>query len=171
MKDLTPRKYESMYEIAYLLFGRASIFVVCIILIIGNLGSIVMYTMIIGDVVSSISTQIFLEVPTADNLTQELVDLEFEDYSWLQKAACSRYFAIIVLGLIQFAIIFKRQLEEMKFVSYIFAAILLIFVCLLFSQLIMGTEVDTNDMDDLTRMKGGYHLITSVLILIFAYNA
>lgn len=30
-KDLTPRRYESVYEIAYLLTGRASIFVVCIV--------------------------------------------------------------------------------------------------------------------------------------------
>ena len=30
-KDLTPRRYESVYEIAYLLFGETAIFVVCII--------------------------------------------------------------------------------------------------------------------------------------------
>lgn len=31
VKDMTPRRYESMYEIAYLLMGRPSIFFVCLI--------------------------------------------------------------------------------------------------------------------------------------------
>lgn len=30
-KDMTPRRYESVYEIAYLLLGESAIFVVCII--------------------------------------------------------------------------------------------------------------------------------------------
>ena len=60
VKDLTPRKYESVYEIAYLLFGRPSIFVVCTIMFISNLGAIVMYYLIIGDVLSSLSTQLLL---------------------------------------------------------------------------------------------------------------
>lgn len=31
VKDLTPRRYESMYEIAFLLLGRQSIFYLCTI--------------------------------------------------------------------------------------------------------------------------------------------
>lgn len=34
VKDLTPRRYESIYEIAYLLLGRPSIFVVCFLMMI-----------------------------------------------------------------------------------------------------------------------------------------
>ena len=60
VKDLTPRKYESIYEIAYLLFGRPSIFVVCTIQFVANLGGIIMYYMMIGDVISSLSTQVLL---------------------------------------------------------------------------------------------------------------
>ena len=36
VKDLTPRRYESMYEIAYLLTGRPSIFIFCIVMMFAN---------------------------------------------------------------------------------------------------------------------------------------
>ena len=48
VKDLTPRRYESIYEIAYLLVGRPSIFFVCIVMFLSNVGSIIMFYMIIG---------------------------------------------------------------------------------------------------------------------------
>ena len=49
VKDMTPRRYESMYEIAYLLMGRPSIFFVCMILAFTNFFACVMYYMIIGE--------------------------------------------------------------------------------------------------------------------------
>jgi len=64
IKDLTPRKYESLYEIAYLLYGRASIFVVCINMLLTNLGAIVMYFIIIGDTLSSLVTQALVGNPS-----------------------------------------------------------------------------------------------------------
>ena len=57
VKDLTPRRYESMYEIAYLLVGRPSIFFVCIIMFLSNFGACVMYYMIIGETISALLTQ------------------------------------------------------------------------------------------------------------------
>jgi len=50
-KDLTPRKYESTYEIAFLLFGRASIFVVTGTLFFFGLSMMVMYYIILGETV------------------------------------------------------------------------------------------------------------------------
>ena len=49
VKDMTPRRYESMYEIAYLLIGRPSIFFVCLILASTNFFACVLYYMIIGE--------------------------------------------------------------------------------------------------------------------------
>ena len=60
VKDLTPRKYESVYEIAYLLFGRPSIFVVCTIMFVTNISCIIMYYMMFGDVLGSLNTQVLL---------------------------------------------------------------------------------------------------------------
>ena len=53
-KDLSPRKYESVYELAYLLFGRPSIFVVTIILFCANIGAMILYYMIIGETLSTL---------------------------------------------------------------------------------------------------------------------
>ena len=62
-KDLTPRRYESVYEIAFLLVGRPSIFYVCTIMFLSNVGAIIMYYLLIGDTMSSLVTQALI-VPT-----------------------------------------------------------------------------------------------------------
>ena len=51
-KDLTPRKYESIYELSYLLMGRCSIFGVSTILLVTNASCMIMYYIIIGDTIS-----------------------------------------------------------------------------------------------------------------------
>ena len=50
-KDLTPRKYESIYEIAYLLNGKVGIFVVIIVQFMSAFFAMIMYYMILGDTV------------------------------------------------------------------------------------------------------------------------
>ena len=50
-KDLTPRKYESIYEIAYLLNGKVGIYVVIIVQFMSAFFAMVMYYMILGDTV------------------------------------------------------------------------------------------------------------------------
>ena len=54
VKDLTPCKHESIYEIAYLLLGRWAIYVVCAVQYLLNFTSIVLYYIIIGDTVSHV---------------------------------------------------------------------------------------------------------------------
>ena len=56
VKDLTPRRYESVYEIAYLLVGRASIFVVTSIMMFGNFLACVMFYMVLGETLSTLFT-------------------------------------------------------------------------------------------------------------------
>ena len=60
-KDLTPKKPESVYEIAYVLFGRPSIFVVTITMFISIYGALVMYYMVIGDTLSTIMISLLTE--------------------------------------------------------------------------------------------------------------
>ena len=56
IKDLTPRRLESVYEIAYLMFGRVSIFLICTVMFLTNYGAIILYYMIIGETVSTLTT-------------------------------------------------------------------------------------------------------------------
>ena len=61
IKDLTPRKYESIYEISYLLVGRRSIFIICAVMFVTNLCAMIIYYQIIGDTISRLMAQIFVE--------------------------------------------------------------------------------------------------------------
>ena len=54
VKDLTPRKLESIYEIAFLLLGRKSIFIVCSVMLVANLAAMILYYIIIGDTSSQL---------------------------------------------------------------------------------------------------------------------
>ena len=85
---------------------------------------------------------------------------------------CNKTAAILLVGLLQGFVIFKKQLEELKTVSYIFIVIVFFFICLLFSELMTDGEfvADTINFDELTRVKSDYHLITAVSIMVFAYN-
>ena len=76
VKDLTPSKLESMYEIAYLLFGRSSIFIVCIVIFLSNFGSLIAFYIVFGDILSSLFTQVLL--PPSENMGEQL-----SNHSWL----------------------------------------------------------------------------------------
>jgi len=66
-KDLTPRKYESTYEIAYLLYGRASIFIVTGTQFVSSLFCMILYYRILGDTIGHLWAQIFLKHHTHQN--------------------------------------------------------------------------------------------------------
>ena len=79
-KDLSPRKYESVYELAYLLFGRPSIFVVTTVMFCSNLGALILYYMIIGETLSTLVAQMLLDPKQGQTLEQAMDDIE--DYPW-----------------------------------------------------------------------------------------
>ena len=67
--------------------------------------------------------------------------------------------------------IFKRQLEELKIVSYIFLALVFSFIVLLFSELMTDSVKvsQTVNYDELTRPKKDIHLLTAFFIILFGY--
>ena len=89
-----------------------------------------------------------------------------------QQVICSRYAAISLIWLFQMTIVFKRQLAELKILSYIFLAVIISFICLMFTELMTDkvAVADTLNMDELTRTKIDYHLITAISILVFAFQ-
>ena len=103
-KDLTPSKSESIYEIAYLLTGRSSIFVICSILFAANFGAMLLFYIIIGDTVSNLMKQALIE-PSNEVMAQ---DLDLSDYPWYVDALTNRTTAIFLAGLGHLTIIFKR---------------------------------------------------------------
>jgi len=169
-KDLTPGKFQSAYEIAYLLFGRLSIFVVCIIQWLNNYGAILLYYIIIGETVSTLSRQVLTNAAEGKSFAQ--LERELQEYPWLTQVATSKMTGIIIVGTVHISAIFKRQLHELRCMSYMLAAIGLVFVSCVVSQLLMdrasGREMPPSD--ELMTLKVDYHLITSVCVTFFAYG-
>ena len=67
---------------------------------------------------------------------------------------------------------FKKQIAEIKLLSYIFLAVITSITCLLFTELMTDSVAvsETVDMDEIVRIKADHHLITSILIMLFAFN-
>ena len=108
-KDLTPRKYESVYEIAYLLVGRSSIFVVCIVMMMTNMSALVMYYIIIGDTISSLMRQILLKsVEGGEEAIESEVEAELQESSNWVNFLCRKEVTVVVVGTALVFIIFKR---------------------------------------------------------------
>ena len=60
VKDLSGGRYESVYELAYALYGRRAIFFVCIVQYMLNLAGIVLYFIVLGDALESMTMAIVL---------------------------------------------------------------------------------------------------------------
>ena len=56
-KDLSPRHYESLYELGYLLMGRTAIFAICGVILMQAMGVLMVYFIIFGDTMSEVFTQ------------------------------------------------------------------------------------------------------------------
>ena len=103
-KDLTPLKPESMYEIAYVLFGRAAVFIVCLFIVLRNFGAIVLNYMIIGETWNTLMTEAFGHPIEDSDLKQ---DSSLYD-NWWHYALTLKYTGVIVAGLLHAPIIFRR---------------------------------------------------------------
>lgn len=60
-KELTPGRLESIYDIAYLLMGRPSIFFVTVVTVMRTAGSLVMYFMFFGDTLSLLAQKVLID--------------------------------------------------------------------------------------------------------------
>ena len=85
---------------------------------------------------------------------------------------CHKSFGVLLVGIFQLKIIFKRQLEELKVVSYIFMVLIMLFVILLLSEVFKNIDTisETHSFEGVMHMKKDYHLITAFSILTFAYS-
>ena len=79
---------------------------------------------------------------------------------------------ILIMAASQLPMIFKRQLTEMKVVSYGLASVVIVFIALVFYQLMTDDKKvsETVDFNEAILVKADHHLITSINIIIFAYS-
>jgi len=80
-----------------------------------------------------------------------------------------RGFTIVVFGLISLAFIFKKSLEELKSVSYVFLTVLSLFITLLFVDLTRQDASERESFAEMNELKVDANLFTAISIILFAY--
>ena len=86
-KQLMPRNVETVFEIAYLMFGRSSIFIVCGILLLDCLGCVILFYMMIGETFCGM-------------VTRQVKALELEEVPLYLEVAMRRSPYILVAGFV-----------------------------------------------------------------------
>ena len=116
-KDLIPGKPESLYEIGYMTYRRASIFFISFILAIQTLGITMVYFILFADTLASFIQDIF-SIP--DSATG------FEGF------IIKRVFWIIILSLCILPICLKKELHEIYIVSIGLFVAVIVFSVIIF---------------------------------------
>ena len=120
-KDLIPGKPESMYEMGYMLVGRSSIFALSVILVLNSLGLCMGYFIIFSNTLASFIKDAAGIDPKATGFKGFLI----QKYLW-----------IILLGLGMLPLILKKELQELHIVSLSLFFALLLFVFIVFLQVV-----------------------------------
>lgn len=55
VKDLAGGRFNSIYELAYVFYGRSGIFTVCVVQYIVNFAAIILYFIVLGEVFASMA--------------------------------------------------------------------------------------------------------------------
>ena len=101
VKDIVPDHPDSLYEIGYMIVGRASIFGLGSVFFLNSVGLCMIYFIVFGD--------------TAGQLVASFTDNEELDSIWYT----SRWFYDIILAALLLPICLKKELAELAWVSYV----------------------------------------------------
>lgn len=128
--DLVPIPVESLYEIGFVVLGRKSIFMISIILTLASSCLIMIYFIVFGDTFSSIVRDLFY------------YNLSSEDQT---SIFTTRLFYVIAIGIFLTPVILRKEMKEMKFVSYTFFTAILLFMLIFTIELLRGNTVNPDE--------------------------
>ena len=167
IKDVTPVHLESIFELAYILLGRWAIYAVCTIQYVLNYGQIVLYYIIIGETIANVIASFFFDsdVNKSQSEMKELLKLE---PAWTQILA-HKAATIIFVGILLLSVIFMRKLRELKQLSYIFMAVMVLFFGLFIAELFINGGNVALSYSDVNHVKFDHRLITAFSIIVFTY--
>ena len=75
-----------------------------------------------------------------------------------------------MVGLISLIFIFKKKLEELKSISYVFLLVVFLFIVLLYFELVRDKDHVIEPWDQIKAVEVDYHLLTAFSIFFFAYS-
>ena len=133
------------------MIGRKSVFIINAIVFIGCFQLMILYFMIIGDILASFARQILNELDT-----------------FRTSRACY----VIIVGVMLFPMIFKKEIHELKFASVmLFIAIFLFVVVLIFQLVSAGTDQnDDKDFKNYYNFHFDRQFFTAISVFMTAYS-
>lgn len=109
-----PGAPESLFEMGFILFKRSSIFYICVIIILNSAGLMLIYFIVFGDTLSSL----------VKNLNDSVDD---DNFFGTRKAY------VIILSTVLTPLILKKELQELKIISYFLFLAIFSFIMLTIS--------------------------------------
>ena len=92
------------------------------------------------------------------------------DEAWYAQLLSSRATNVLFIGVIALLFIFKRRLEELRSISYVFLTVLALFITLLMMELGRDDGSKRLPFSEMAAIKVDSHLLTAISILLFAYS-
>lgn len=123
-----------------MLTQRKSIFIISVILLINSMSIVAVYFLILGE--------------TSASFVAELIGKEAEDDFWVSRA-----FYITIIALIMLPVVCKKDLQEMRLVTFTLFVAVTIFIAILLIQLaVFGRSefAEPNERLSITELAGPY---------------
>ena len=153
IKDIVPDHPDSLYEIGYMIMGRASIFLLASILIINALGLCMIYFIVFGD--------------TAGQLAASFTAAEHLGTVWYT----SRWAYSVPLAALLLPICLKKELAEFAWISYVLFISLTLFVILNFVMLVLDSNFEAEGIDpDILSPKLSWGTVSALSVTMLAYS-
>ena len=153
IKDIVPDSPTSLYEIGYMIVGRASIFLLGSVFFLNSVGLCMIYFMVFGD--------------TGGQLAASFTENEKLESVWYT----SRWFYDVILAGLLLPICIQKELAELAWISYILFASLALFTLTNFILLTFDSRFEALGMTtEVLTPKVKWETISAMSVTMLAYS-
>ena len=121
---MLPNKFASAFEVSYMLFGKAGYLVTCFLFTSLTFGCLLLYYLMMAENIAAIFAK----------------EEESGEESFWYSMITNQNFCTFAFSLTQLPLIFKRSLQEMKFMSYFASVAVLCFLFFLIFDFSFGEK-------------------------------
>ena len=124
---MLPNKFASVFEISYLLYGKAGYIISCFMFTSLTFGLLIIYNLTVAE---NFSILVSNQLGVDPKWKKSEFSLDRDSEIWI-RLVTSQTFYIICLTLMQIPFIFKRQLEQIEELAYFCTSVIILYICLL----------------------------------------